>query len=193
MYTTRPAEFTYHRPKTIQEAAELLTELENARPLAGGHSLIPAMKIRFSIPSALVDIGRIPELGGIEADDGGVRIGATATHAQIASSELVRSSCQALAEAASIIGDRQVRNRGTIGGSLAHADPGADEPTVVTATRSAGLICSSTNVLAESIARCTSSGCIELRSKTSAISRRPASDCGEKSAGAGVADAGRVS
>jgi carbon-monoxide dehydrogenase medium subunit len=91
------------------------------------------MKIRFSVPGALVDIGRIAELGGISADGSGVRIGATTTHAEIASSELVRSSCLALAEAASIIGDRQVRNRGTIGGSLAHADPGADEPTVVSA------------------------------------------------------------
>src|SRR5262245_8374314 len=91
------------------------------------------MKIRFSTPSALVDTGRIAELLGIEADDGGIRIGATTTHAEIAASDLVRSGARALAEAAAIIGDRQVRNRGTIGGSLAHADPGADEPTVVTA------------------------------------------------------------
>src|SRR5262245_19666495 len=91
------------------------------------------MKIRFSTPSALVDTGRIAELLGIEADDGGIRIGATTTHAEIAASDLVQSSCRALAEAAAIIGDRQVRNRGTIGGSLAHADPGADEPTVVSA------------------------------------------------------------
>ena len=133
MYTTRPAEFTYHRPTSVEEAVALLSELEDSRPLAGGHSLLPAMKIRFSIPSALVDIGRIPELRGIEAEGGGVRIGAMTTHAEIAASELVRSGAQALAEAASIIGDRQVRNRGTIGGSLAHADPGADEPTVVSA------------------------------------------------------------
>jgi carbon-monoxide dehydrogenase medium subunit len=133
MYTTRPAEFTYHRPTTIEDAVELLAELDDARPLAGGHSLLPAMKIRFSIPESLVDIGRIPGLSSIEAENGGVRIGATATHASIAASDLVRSSAQALAEAAAIIGDRQVRNRGTIGGSLAHADPGADEPTVVTA------------------------------------------------------------
>jgi carbon-monoxide dehydrogenase medium subunit len=133
MYTTRPAEFTYHRAASIDEAVALLSELEDSQPLAGGHSLLPAMKIRFSIPGALVDIGRIAELGGISADGSGVRIGATTTHAEIASSELVRSSCLALAEAASIIGDRQVRNRGTIGGSLAHADPGADEPTVMSA------------------------------------------------------------
>ena len=133
MYTTRPAEFTYHRASTIDEAVDLLAELEDSRPLAGGHSLLPAMKLRFSIPGALVDIGRIPELRAIEAGGGGVRIGATATHAEIAASEPVRSGAQALAEAAGMIGDRQVRNRGTIGGSIAHHDPGADYPTVVTA------------------------------------------------------------
>jgi carbon-monoxide dehydrogenase medium subunit len=133
MYATRPAEFTYHRPTTVAEACELLAELEDSRPLAGGHSLIPAMKIRFSTPSALVDIGRIDELRGIGIDRGsGIRIGAMTTHAEIAASGDVQSGAQALAEAAGIIGDRQVRNRGTIGGSLAHADPGADEPTVVT-------------------------------------------------------------
>src|SRR5215510_13619452 len=100
MYTTRPAEFTYHRPQTVEEAVELLSELEDSRPLAGGHSLLPAMKIRFSIPSALVDIGRLAELRGIEAANGGIRIGATTTHAEIAASELVQSGAQALAEAA---------------------------------------------------------------------------------------------
>jgi carbon-monoxide dehydrogenase medium subunit len=133
MYTTRPAEFTYHRPTTVGEAVALLSELEESRPLAGGHSLLPAMKLRFSVPEALVDLGRIPELQSIAPDGGGIRIGATATHASIASSRLVQDGAAALAEAAAVIGDRQVRNRGTIGGSLAHSDPGADYPTVVTA------------------------------------------------------------
>jgi carbon-monoxide dehydrogenase medium subunit len=133
MYTTRPAEFTYHRPSTVEEAVELLAEFEDARPLAGGHSLLPAMKLRFSIPASLVDLAGIQALRGIMDGDTGLAIGATTTHAEIASSEPVRTSCRALAEAAAIIGDRQVRNRGTIGGSLAHADPGADEPTAVTA------------------------------------------------------------
>jgi carbon-monoxide dehydrogenase medium subunit len=133
MYTTRPAEFTYHRPSTVDEAVALLAELDESRPLAGGHSLLPAMKLRFSTPGALVDIGRIPELSAIERDGGAIRIGATATHAAIASSDLVRAGAAALADAASMIGDRQVRNRGTIGGSLAHSDPGADYPTVVSA------------------------------------------------------------
>ena len=133
MYTTRPAEFTYHRPSSVDEAVSLLAELDDARPLAGGHSLLPAMKIRFSTPAALVDLASIPGLDAIERDDGGIRIGALATHAGVAASDAVRDGCPALAEAAALIGDRQVRNRGTIGGSLAHADPGADYPTVVKA------------------------------------------------------------
>jgi carbon-monoxide dehydrogenase medium subunit len=133
MYTTRPAEFTYHRPSSVDEAVSLLAELDDARPLAGGHSLLPAMKIRFSTPAALVDLASIPGLDTIERDDGGIRIGALATHAGVAASDAVRDGCPALAEAAALIGDRQVRNRGTIGGSLAHADPGADYPTVVKA------------------------------------------------------------
>jgi carbon-monoxide dehydrogenase medium subunit len=133
MYTTRPAEFTYHRPTSVDDAVSLLAELDDSRPLAGGHSLLPAMKIRLSMPSALVDLRSIPGLDGIERDGEAVRIGALATHAAVASSELVRRDCLALAEAAALIGDRQVRSRGTIGGSLAHADPGADYPTVVKA------------------------------------------------------------
>jgi carbon-monoxide dehydrogenase medium subunit len=133
MYLTRPANFTYHRPASVEEAVALLGELEDARPLAGGHSLVPAMKLRLATPAALVDLGRIPGLAGIEQDGDAMRIGALTTHADVASSELVQRLCPALAEAASMIGDRQVRNRGTMGGSLAHADPGADYPTVVTA------------------------------------------------------------
>jgi carbon-monoxide dehydrogenase medium subunit len=133
MYTTRPAEFTYHRPSSVDEAVSLLADLDDARPLAGGHSLLPAMKIRFSTPAALVDLGSIAGLDGIERDGDGIRIGALATHASVAASQVVRDGCPVLAEAAALIGDRQVRNRGTIGGSLAHADPGADYPTVVKA------------------------------------------------------------
>jgi aerobic carbon-monoxide dehydrogenase medium subunit len=133
VYTTRPAPFTYHRPSSVDEAVSLLAELDDARVLAGGHSLLPAMKLRLSTPAALVDIGRVPGLTAIERDGDGIRIGALATHAEVAASELVRSDCPILSHAAALIGDRQVRNRGTIGGSLAHADPGADYPTVVTA------------------------------------------------------------
>jgi aerobic carbon-monoxide dehydrogenase medium subunit len=133
MYTQRPAEFTYHRPTSLDEAIGLLSGNEEARALAGGHSLLPLMKLRLAEPGAIVDLGRIDGLDGIEEDGGGIRIGALARHAAVAASELVRSRCRVLADTAAGIGDRQVRNRGTIGGSLAHADPGADYPTVVKA------------------------------------------------------------
>jgi len=131
MYTMRPAQFDYHRPATVAEAVALLDE--GVRPLAGGHSLLPMMKLRLATPAALVDLSGIPGLDGIERDGDRLRIGALATHASVAASELVRSECAILSEAAGRIGDRQVRNRGTIGGSLAHADPGADYPTVMKA------------------------------------------------------------
>src|SRR5207244_3158898 len=108
-------------------------ELGDARPLAGGHSLLPAMKLRLSTPAAVAGIGRIAGPDGIEEDGKGVQVGALARHADVAASPLVQRRCSALAEAAGLIGDRQVRNRGTIGGSLAHADPGADYPVVVRA------------------------------------------------------------
>jgi carbon-monoxide dehydrogenase medium subunit len=133
MYTMRPAEFAYHRPTTLDEAIGLLSNGGETRPLAGGHSLLPMMKLRLATPDALVDLGRIPGLDGIERDGDSVRIGALATHASVASSDVVREACPVLAETAAVIGDRQVRNRGTIGGSVAHADPGADYPTVLTA------------------------------------------------------------
>jgi carbon-monoxide dehydrogenase medium subunit len=133
MYTQRPAEFTYHRPTSLDEAIGLLAGDGETRPLAGGHSLLPMMKLRLAEPQAIVDLGRIPGLDGIEQDGDRLRIGALATHASVAASDVVRSQCRVLAATAEVIGDRQVRNRGTIGGSLAHADPGADYPTVITA------------------------------------------------------------
>jgi aerobic carbon-monoxide dehydrogenase medium subunit len=133
VYTQRPAGFAYHRPSSLDEAIALLGDGEDARPLAGGHSLLPMMKLRLAVPETLVDLGRVPGLDGIEREDGGLRIGAMTTYAEIARSELVAETCPVLAEAAHLIGDRQVRNRGTLGGSLAHADPGGDYPAVVMA------------------------------------------------------------
>src|SRR5262245_29925791 len=127
----RPAEFDYHRPGTVEEAVALLGG--ESRPLAGGHSLLPMMKIRLATPAALVDLGRVAGLDDITRDGDVLRVGAMATHAVVAESSVVQSACPVLAEAAGMIGDRQVRNCGTIGGSLAHADPAADYPTVVTA------------------------------------------------------------
>ena len=125
------APFEYHRPKSIDEAIKLLREVKGARLLAGGHSLLPAMKLRLASPAALVDIGRIAELSGIKSTKDGLQIGALTTHTAIADSDAIRKSCPVLAETAGHIGDQQVRNRGTIGGSVAHADPGADYPTVL--------------------------------------------------------------
>jgi aerobic carbon-monoxide dehydrogenase medium subunit len=130
MHTMRPAEFTYHRPSTVDEAVALLGE--SSRPLAGGHSFIPLLKLRLAAPEALVDLGGISGLDGI-SENGGLSIGALVTHDSVATSQLVQSTCPVLAETAAQIGDVQVRNRGTIGGSVAHADPSADYPTVLKA------------------------------------------------------------
>lgn len=127
------ASFEYHRPTSVAEAVALLRDTSDAKVLAGGHSLLPLMKLRLAAPSALVDVSRIPGLAGIRVTRTGLQIGALTTHAAIAASSEVAGMCPILAEAAAQIGDTQVRNRGTIGGSLAHADPGADLPTVMVA------------------------------------------------------------
>ena len=120
-----PSQFEYHRASSVAEAVKLLSENPDAKLIAGGHSLLPAMKLRLAAPSALVDIGRVGGLNGIKRN-GGLVIGAMATYNQIADSADVKAVCPVLAEAASHIGDPQVRTRGTIGGSLAHSDPAAD-------------------------------------------------------------------
>jgi carbon-monoxide dehydrogenase medium subunit len=125
-----PPKFEYYRANTINEALALLGQHSGAKVLAGGHTLIPAMNVRVADPGVLIDIGRIDELKGISTGNGSVRLGALTTHATIAASDQVP---QALSEAAGKIGDPQVRNRGTIGGNIAHADPASDLPTVLTA------------------------------------------------------------
>ena len=125
--------FQYHRASSIAEARQLLASNPGARLLAGGHSLLPLMKLRLANPEALIDIGSIAELKGVTATADGFRIGAATTHAAIANSAELRAGCAVLAETAGRIGDPAVRNRGTIGGSLAHADPGADLPCVLAA------------------------------------------------------------
>jgi aerobic carbon-monoxide dehydrogenase medium subunit len=128
-----PAQFDYARPNTIDEALNLLAQSEDARILAGGHSLIPAMKLRLTQPPLLIDIGRIKDLAYVREENGQIRIGATTTHYQIESSDLLKKIGPLLPECASHIGDLQVRNKGTIGGSLAHADPAADWPAAIIA------------------------------------------------------------
>ena len=128
-----PPKFEYYRASTVQEAVSLLQEHPEAQVLAGGHSLIPLMKLRLAAPGAVVDIGRVSEMTGIEQTNGTIRIGALTTHHMLETSELLREKCPLVAEAAAEIGDRQVRNKGTIGGNLVHADPGSDLPGVVRA------------------------------------------------------------
>ena len=126
-----PQQFEYSAPKTLDEALGLLAE--GAKPLAGGMSLIPMMKLRLASPEHLVDLGRIKDLNYIREEGGAIHIGATATHQDVLSSPLLRGKCPLLAETASHIGDIQVRNMGTIGGSVAHADPAADYPAALQA------------------------------------------------------------
>ena len=128
-----PAQTTYHRASSVAEAVQLLTNNEGAKVLAGGHSLIPMMKLRLATPAVLVDIGRIESLKGIEAGDAGLSIGALTTFAEIASSDMVKQHAPLLAEAAALVGDPTVRNRATIGGNVSHGDPASDSPTVLTA------------------------------------------------------------
>ena len=133
MYTMRPAEFEYHRPASLDEAISLLGQNEEAQPLAGGHSLLPMMKLRLAMPAALVDLRGIPGLDEISGNGGGLTIGGMATHAAVAGSEVAIGIAPVIPETAAGIGDPQVRNCGTIGGSVAHADPGADYPTLLKA------------------------------------------------------------
>lgn len=125
--------FTYHRPATIRQAASLLAKKEEAKILAGGHTLIPTMKQRLASPQNLVDLGAIAELRGIARKGRSIVIGAMTTHAEVASSPLVQEAIPALAGLAEGIGDPQVRNRGTIGGSIANNDPTADYPAALLA------------------------------------------------------------
>jgi carbon-monoxide dehydrogenase medium subunit len=129
-----PAAFEYVRATSLDEAlATLAAAKGRAKLIAGGHSLVPLMKLRLSQPQILIDIARIPGLSGIHEKDGRIEIGAGTVHHDVASSTLLRQRCPVLCDAASEIGDPQVRNRGTLGGSLAHADPSADYPAVMLA------------------------------------------------------------
>ncbi len=124
------ADFDYFRANSVAEAGELLAKHPGAKLLAGGHSLIPLLKLRLAAPETVIDIGRITDLRGISVNDQ-LTIGALSTHADIASSSEVQQHATALADAASQVGDPAVRNRGTIGGNIAHADPASDLPTVL--------------------------------------------------------------
>jgi carbon-monoxide dehydrogenase medium subunit len=138
------AQFDYVRANTLDEALTLLAQNEEAKILAGGHSLIPAMKLRLAQPPLLVDIARIKDLSYVSQNNGQIRIGAMTTHYQIESSELLKQVCPLLPECAAHIGDPQVRNKGTIGGSVAHSDPAGDWPAAIIALN-ADLVATSKN------------------------------------------------
>ena len=129
----KPPRFGYHDPDTLREALELLARLENARPLAGGQSLMPMLNMRFVFPEHLVDLNRVSELQGVSFDDGALRVGAMTRQRDIEFSEIVARHCPLMAEALPQVGHRQTRNRGTIGGSLCHLDPAAELPCVAAA------------------------------------------------------------
>ncbi|HVQ77085.1 MAG TPA: xanthine dehydrogenase family protein subunit M [Candidatus Binatia bacterium] len=129
-----PAQFDYHTPGTIKEALDLLGKFKDeAKVLAGGHSLIPAMKLRLARPGHLVDISKISGLRGIKEAGSTIVIGAMTTHHDIESSPVIKSKCPVMTQVAGLVGDPMVRNLGTIGGSLAHADPAADWPASIIA------------------------------------------------------------
>src|SRR5271165_3520304 len=129
-----PAQFDYVVAESATHALDLLAQHgDDAKLLAGGHSLLPMMKLRLAQPEVLVDIGGLTELAGVSVDGDELVIGATTRHADLVASELVRTDAPLLAHAASLVGDPQIRHRGTIGGSLAHADPAADLPMALVA------------------------------------------------------------
>jgi carbon-monoxide dehydrogenase medium subunit len=129
-----PGNFEYHAPDNLKQALELLKEHgEDAKILAGGHSLLPMMKLRFATPAHLIDINSIEDLRGISEKKGEIQIGAMVTENQLIASELLQKKCPLIPETARLIADPQVRNRGTIGGDIAHGDPGNDHPAVMLA------------------------------------------------------------
>jgi len=129
-----PAQFDYHTPGSVREALDLLgRHKDDAKLLAGGHSLLPAMKLRLATPKHLVDLRKVPGLTGVKEEGGAIVIGAMTTHYAVETSPVVKAKCPMLAQVAGQIGDPMVRNLGTIGGSLAHADPAADYPAAIIA------------------------------------------------------------
>jgi aerobic carbon-monoxide dehydrogenase medium subunit len=128
-----PAEFDYHRPDSVADAIKLLQDNPEAKLLAGGHSLLPVMKLRLAQPTALVDISSLSELAGVSEDGDTLVIGANTTYHDLMNSDVIKNKLPVLAEASDLVGDVQVRNKGTIGGAAAHADPASDLPALLLA------------------------------------------------------------
>ena len=129
-----PTAFEYHRATSLDDALKAMAAAGgNGKFVAGGHSLVPLMKLRLSEPGVLIDIARIPDLAGVREKGGQIEIGAATVHHAVATAQVLQDKCPIVSDAAATIGDTQVRNRGTLGGSLAHADPSADMPAVMLA------------------------------------------------------------
>jgi len=129
-----PSTFNYHAPTTLDEAISLLGQYgEDGKILAGGHSLLPMMKLRFAEPEHLIDINRIDSLRGIREEKGIIHIGAMTTESELIASDILNEQCPIIPEAAKLIADPQIRNRGTLGGDIAHGDPGNDHPSIMLA------------------------------------------------------------
>jgi carbon-monoxide dehydrogenase medium subunit len=128
-----PNGFEYHSPSSLDEAIKLLAENEDSKIIAGGHSLLPMMKLRFSEPAHLIDMKRIEELRGIREQNDLIKIGAMTTENNLIASPIIRKKCALISDVAKLIGDPQVRNLGTIGGDVVHGDPGNDHPAVMMA------------------------------------------------------------
>ncbi len=128
-----PGAFEYHSPVTLKEAIDLLSSREDVKILAGGQSLVPLMKLRLAKPAHVIDLSRIPDMSYIREQGDRIAIGAMTTYSQIEESPLLLSRCPLLPQTASVVGDVQVRNQGTLGGSLAHADPAGDMPAAILA------------------------------------------------------------
>ena len=170
-----PAPFEYHRPGTLEEALQLLAEHgDDAKVLAGGQSLIPLMKLRFAAPARLIDINRIAGMDAIEEAEGSLRIGALVRHDSLAASDVIKERYPTIAAAAPMISDPIVRNLGTIGGSLAHADPSGDLGSVMLAL-GASMVVRSTGGSARSRPPTFRMGRSKVRSPRTSCSRRSAS------------------
>ena len=126
-----PSAFDYFQPTSVDDVIKLLKENPEGKIISGGHSLLPMMKLRLAAPASLIDIGRVPGIKGVRAENGAVVFGARTTYDEIMKSDVVNQTLPMVAEAAGVVADIQVRNRGTLGGSIAHADPAADFPAVL--------------------------------------------------------------
>ena len=178
-----PVTFTYQRASSVDEALDLASRGEETKFLAGGHSLLPLMKLRLAVPETLIDIGRLRELSYIRDDGSHLAVGALTSHHDVATSDLLARELPLLAHAASQVGDPQVRHCGTIGGSLAHGDSAADLPAVVLALDATLVVRGPAGSQGNRRRRSSSAACSRPRWRTASCSPRSASPSRPRPAG----------